>query len=197
VSPFITTLGTMSVIKGMTLVVSNGLPLYNVPDDFLDVFGDGQIYGIPAGGIIAAACVVIAWFMLTRTVAGRYIYAIGASPAAAFSSGVPTTRITLLIYAFSGTMAGVAAVVMTSWVSAAQPLAGTGLDLQSIAAAVIGGAALTGGVGKITGIVCGAIILGMLSNGLNMVGVSSFYQTASIGIIILAAVILDRLRASR
>jgi ribose/xylose/arabinose/galactoside ABC-type transport system permease subunit len=91
-------------------------------------------------------------------------------------------------------MSGVSAIVMTSWVAAAQPLAGSGLELQSLAAVVIGGAALTGGVGTMMGAVYGVVILGMLSNGLNMVGVSSFYQTMVIGIIIIVAVILDRLR---
>jgi len=195
VSPFITTLGTMSVIKGLTLVASGGLPLYSMPDTFLDIFGDGQILGVPAGAIIAFGCILLATFILRRTVLGRYIYAIGASPTAAYSAGVPTAAVTLAIYVFSGLMAGVAGVVMTSWVSAAQPLAGSGLELQAIAAAVIGGTALTGGVGRIAGIVCGAVILGMLSNGLNMIGVSSFYQTSCIGVIIIIAVVLDRYRS--
>jgi len=194
VSPFITTLGTMSVIKGLTLVASGGLPLYQVPELFLDIFGDGQVFGIPAGALIAFGCIAVGSFILRKTVLGRYIYAVGASPNAAYSAGVPTSAVTMLIYVFSGLMGGVAAIVMTSWVSAAQPLAGAGLELQAIAAAVIGGAALTGGVGKMSGIVCGAIILGMLSNGLNMVGVSSFYQTSCIGVIIIIAVVLDRYR---
>jgi len=197
VSAFITTLGTMSVAKGLTLVISGGLPLYNVPDRFLDIFGDGRLLGIPAGGVAAILCVIVVAVLLRRTVFGRYVYATGANETAAFSAGVPVSTITILVYVFSGCMAGVAAVVMTAWVSAAQPLAGTGLELQSIAAAVIGGTALTGGVGTMTGIVCGAVILGMLSNSLNMIGVSSFYQTTSIGVIIIVAVILDRFRNRR
>ena len=196
-SPFITTLGAMSVFRGLTLVITGGLPLYDIPSSFLDIFGDGTILGIPASGVMALGCILLAGFILRRTVFGRYVYAIGANSTAAFNSGVSIGRVTLMIYAFSGLMAGIAAVVLTSWVSAAQPLAGAGLELQSIAAVVIGGAALTGGSGSMLGIVFGAVILGMLSNGLNMIGVSSFYQTTSIGVIIIAAVILDQLRTQR
>lgn len=194
ITPFITTLGTLSVVQGITLVISNGLPLYDVPDSFLTIFGDQTVVGIPMGAIISFGCVLLAGGLLSRTVFGRYVYAVGASPAAAHASGVPVSRVILGVYGLSGLMAGIAAVVMTAWVSAAQPLAGSGLELQSIAAAVIGGTALAGGVGRMTGVVCGALILGMLSNGLNMIGVSSFYQTSSIGLIIIVAVILDKFR---
>jgi len=194
VSPFITTLGTMSVFRGLTLVITGGLPIYDIPSTFLDIFGDGEVFGIPAGGIISLSSVLCAAIILKQTVFGRHVYAVGANPVAAYNAGVRVPRVNLCVYGFSGLMAGIAAVIMTSWVSAAQPLAGAGLDLQSIAAVVIGGAALTGGSGKMSGIFFGAIILGMLSNGLNMVGVSSFYQTTCIGIIIIIAVIVDRLR---
>jgi ribose/xylose/arabinose/galactoside ABC-type transport system permease subunit len=194
VSPFITTLGTMSVIKGLTLVLSGGLPLYGVPDRFLDIFGDGRLLGLPVGSIMSIACVLFAGLVLRKTVLGRYVYALGASASASYNAGVPISLVTVVIYGLSGLMSGIAAIVMTGWVSAAQPLAGAGLDLQSIAAAVIGGVALTGGIGRISGVVFGVVILGMLSNGLNMVGVSSFYQTVSVGVIILIAVILDKIR---
>jgi ribose/xylose/arabinose/galactoside ABC-type transport system permease subunit len=194
VSPFIITLGTMSVLRGLTLVITGGLPLYDIPPLFLDIFGDGTILGVPVSGLIAAFCMLLGAFLLRRTLFGRYVYAIGANATAAFNSGVRVRRVTLAIYGVSGLMAGVAAVILTSWVSAAQPLAGSGLDLLSIAVVVVGGAALTGGTGSMTGTLYGAIILGMLSNGLNMLGVSSFYQTTSVGVIIIIAVILDRLR---
>jgi ribose/xylose/arabinose/galactoside ABC-type transport system permease subunit len=194
VSPFIITLGTMSVLRGLTLVITGGLPLYDIPPLFLDIFGDGTILGVPVSGLIAAFCMLLGAFLLRRTLFGRYVYAIGANATAAFNSGVRVRRVTLAIYGVSGLMAGVAAVILTSWVSAAQPLAGSGLDLLSIAVVVVGGAALTGGTGSMTGTLYGAIVLGMLSNGLNMLGVSSFYQTTSVGVIIIIAVILDRLR---
>jgi ribose transport system permease protein len=176
------------------LVATAGLPVYDIPSRFLDIFGDGRILSIPVGGIIAVLCTLGCGFLLRNTVFGRYVYAVGANPVAAYNSGVSVERVTLGIYVITGLMSGVGAVVLTSWVAAAQPLAGSGLELQSLAAVVIGGAALTGGVGTMTGVVYGVVILGILSNGLNMVGVSSFYQTMTIGIIIVMAVILDRLR---
>ena len=195
ISPFIVTLGMLSVCRGATLVATGGLPVYNIPPPFLDLFGDGKLLGLPVGGIIAIVCVAGCAFVLHNTIFGRYVYAVGANPVAAYSSGVNVERVTLVVYVMTGLMAGIAAIILTSWVGAAQPLAGTGLELQSLAAVVIGGAALTGGVGTMMGVVYGVVILGMLSNGLNMIGVSSFYQTMSIGIIIVVAVILDRLRA--
>jgi ribose transport system permease protein len=196
VSPFIATLGMLSVCRGATLVATAGLPVYDIPSRFLDIFGDGRILSIPVGGIIAVLCILGCGFLLHNTVFGRYVYAVGANPMAAYNSGVKVERVILGIYVITGLMSGIGAVVLTSWVAAAQPLAGSGLELQSLAAVVIGGAALTGGVGTMTGGVYGVVILGILSNGLNMVGVSSFYQTMTIGIIIVMAVILDRLRGS-
>lgn len=194
ISPFVVTLGMLSICRGATLVVTGGLPVYDIPSRFLDIFGDGRFLGIPVGGLIAVACVLACGFLLHNTVFGRYVYAVGANPVAAYNSGIEVERVTLGIYVITGLTAGIAAIVLTSWVAAAQPLAGAGLELQSLAAVVIGGAALTGGVGSMLGVVYGVVILGMLSNGLNMVGVSSFYQTMTIGIIIVVAVILDRLR---
>ena len=195
VSPFITTLGTMSVFRGLTLVITGGTPLYDIPSRFLDVFGDGTILTLPVSGVIAICCVLLGAFVLSRTVFGRYVYAVGANTSAAYNSGVPIARTNLMIYSFSGLMAGIAALVLTSWVSAAQPLAGQGLELQSIAAVVIGGGTLTGGSGTMSGIFFGVVLLGMLSNALNMLGVSSFFQTATIGVIIIIAVVLDQLRS--
>jgi ribose transport system permease protein len=194
ISPFVVTLGMLSICRGATLVVTGGLPVYNIPSRFLDIFGDGRLAGIPVGGLIAIACVLVCAFLLHNTVFGRYVFAVGANPVAAYNSGIEVERVTLGIYVITGLTSGIAAIVLTSWVAAAQPLAGAGLELQSLAAVVIGGAALTGGVGSMLGVVYGVVILGILSNGLNMVGVSSFYQTMTIGIIIVVAVILDRLR---
>ncbi|HEY1723027.1 MAG TPA: ABC transporter permease [Magnetospirillaceae bacterium] len=193
-SPFVVTLGMLSICRGATLVATAGLPVYDIPSRFLDIFGDGRILGLPVGGIIAILCIIGCGFLLHNTVFGRYVYAVGANPIAAYNSGVNVQRITLGIYVITGLTSGIAAIVLTSWVAAAQPLAGSGLELQSLAAVVIGGAALTGGSGSMMGVVYGVVILGILSNGLNMVGVSSFYQTMTIGIIIVVAVILDRLR---
>jgi ribose transport system permease protein len=178
-------------------MATGGLPIYDVPGPFVDIFGYGALFGIPTPALLALATLLIGAAVLRHTVLGRYIYAIGSSPAAAYSSGINVSLYSLLAYAIAGLTAGVGAVVLTAWVSSAQPLAGSGLELKSIAAVVLGGIALTGGSGSMLHALYGAIILGMLSNSLNMMGVSSFMQTLVIGIVIVVAVILDKLRRAR
>lgn len=194
VSPFIVTLGMLSVAQGVALAVTGGLPIYDMPESFVSVFGNSEILGVPMAAVIAIVVLLAGATLLHRTVFGRYIYAIGSNPVAAHNSGVRVRRQIFLVYVLTGTTAGIGAIVLTSWVSAAQPLAGGGLELKSLAAVVIGGAALSGGVGTMWGVFLGVVILGMLSNALNMLGVSSFYQTLAIGIVIVVAVILDRIR---
>jgi ribose transport system permease protein len=150
-SPFVVTLGMLSICRGATLVATGGLPVYNIPSRFLDIFGDGRVLGLPTGGIIAILCIFGCGFLLHNTVFGRYVYAVGANPVAAYNSGVNVPRVTLGIYVITGLMSGIAAIVLTSWVAAAQPLAGSGLELQSLAAVVIGGAARAGGGGAVLG----------------------------------------------
>lgn len=194
VSPLIVTLGMLSVARGLALLFTAGLPLYNVPDSLVDLIGFGTVFGVPASSLIAFAIMALAAVVLRATVFGRYVYAIGSNPVAARNSGVDVRLVTLLVYVVSGIMAGVAAIVLTAWVSAAQPLAGEGLELQSLAAVVIGGVALAGGSGTMLQAFYGALILGLLANALNMAGVSSFLQTLAIGVVILIAVVVDRLR---
>lgn len=194
VSPLIVTLAMLSVARGLALLLTNGLPIYDVPDAMVDALGFGAVLGVPTGVVVAAASLLLGAFLLRFTVFGRYVYAIGSNRTAAAHSGVPVRRTLLLVYVLCGGMAGVAAVVLTSWVSAAQPLAANGLELQSLAAVVVGGVALAGGSGSMLQAFFGAVILGMLSNALNMAGVSSFLQTLTVGVVILVAVILDRAR---
>lgn len=194
VSPFIVTLGTASIGRGLALMATGGLPIYDVPIALSDIFGYGNLLGIPSPALIAMTTLALGHIILHYTVFGRYLYAIGSSARAAFNSGVDVARQTLLIYVLSGTTAGIAAIVLTAWVSAAQPLAAQGLELQSIAAVVVGGIALTGGTGGMINTLYGVLILGMLSNSLNMIGVSSFQQTLVIGIVIVVAVVLDKIR---
>ncbi len=195
VSPFIVTLGMLSVVKGMSLLLTGGLPLYSVPDSLVDVVGFGAVAGLPVSSLIASAAMLVGGFVLQTTIFGRHVYAIGSSEAAARNSGVRVGRVRLLVYAISGAISGLAAIVLTSWVSAAQPLAGEGLELQSIAAVVVGGVALAGGSGNMLQAFYGVLMLGLLSNALNMAGVSSFLQVLVVGLVILLAVIVDRLRS--
>jgi ribose/xylose/arabinose/galactoside ABC-type transport system permease subunit len=194
VSPFIVTLGMLSVAKGLALLLTGGLPLYSVPDTLVDNLGFGAAFGVPLSSIVAFAAMLVCAFILRRTIFGRHVYAVGSNEVAARNSGVRVGRIRLAVYAISGTASGLAAIIMTAWVSAAQPLAGEGLELQSIAAVVVGGVALAGGSGNMLQAFYGVLVLGLLSNALNMAGVSSFLQVLVVGIVILLAVVVDRLR---
>jgi ribose/xylose/arabinose/galactoside ABC-type transport system permease subunit len=194
VSPFIVTLGMLSVAKGLALLLTGGLPLYAVPEPLVDVVGFGTILGVPISSIVAFVAMLAGAFVLRSTIFGRHVYATGSSEAAARNSGVRVRRVRLAVYAISGAASGLAAIVMTSWVSAAQPLAGEGMELQSIAAVVVGGVALAGGSGTMLQAFYGVLILALLSNALNMAGVSSFLQVLVVGVVILLAVIVDRVR---
>lgn len=197
VSPLIVTLGILSVAKGLALILTGGIPNYDVPEVMVDKLGYGGIFGVPVPAIFAVVTLLFGAFVLKYTVFGRYVYAIGSNPVAAFNSGINVRLYTTLVYVMCGGMAGVGAIVLTSWVSAAQPLAAAGLELQSLAAVVVGGVALTGGSGTMLQAFYGALILGMLSNVLNMAGVSSFLQTLTIGLVIVIAVIVDQVRRDR
>jgi ribose/xylose/arabinose/galactoside ABC-type transport system permease subunit len=194
VSPFIVTLGMLSVAKGLALLLTGGLPLYAVPDSLVDVLGFGAVFGVPVSSIVAFAAMLAGALVLRRTIFGRHVYAVGSSELAARNSGVRVGYVRLAVYAISGAAAGLAAIVMTAWVSAAQPLAGEGMELQSIAAVVVGGVALAGGSGNMLQAFYGVLVLGLLSNALNMAGVSSFLQVLVVGVVILLAVVVDRLR---
>lgn len=195
VSPFIVTLGMLSVAKGLSLLLTAGLPLYAVPDLLVDSLGFGAVLGVPAASIVAFAAMLAGAVVLRATIFGRHVYAVGSSDLAARNSGVRVGRVRLTVYALSGAAAGLAGIVMTAWVSAAQPLAGEGMELQSIAAVVVGGVALAGGSGNMLQAFYGVLVLGLLSNALNMAGVSSFLQVLVVGIVILLAVIVDRVRS--
>jgi ribose transport system permease protein len=194
VSPFIVTLGMLSVAKGLSLLLTGGLPLYTVPDALVDNLGFGAILGVPTSSIVAFAAMLVWALILRNTVFGRHVYAVGSNAAAAHNSGVHVGRVLLSVYAISGAISGLAAIIMTAWVSAAQPLAGEGMELQSIAAVVVGGVALAGGSGTMLQAFYGVVVLSLLSNALNMAGVSSFLQVLVVGVVILLAVIVDRLR---
>jgi ribose transport system permease protein len=161
------------------------------------LIGFGHFLGVPVSFEIAIALMLIGSFILRRTVFGRYTYAIGSNTSAAVRSGIPVAFYTMLVYAFAGFSSGVAAIILTAWVNAAQPVAEPDMTLRSIAAVVLGGIALTGGSGGMIHVLYGCIILGALANSMTMVGVSSYYQILAIGIVIILAVMLDRFRRRR
>ncbi len=193
-SPLVVTLGMLSVAQGLALIMANGTPIYDVPGDYVQVIGFDAMFGVPWSVWIAAATTLAGGFVLRHTVFGRYVYAIGSSESAAAKSGVDVRRVRLFVYAVSGACAGIAAVVLTAWVSSAQPVAAPNITLESLAAVVLGGVALTGGRGSMLQVLYGVTLLSMLSNVMNMIGVSAYFQILVIGVVIILAVILDRLR---
>lgn len=192
--PFILTLGTMSAFRGIAYVMNDGQP-YNVPG--YKYLGDGLLFGVPVSIVIALVIVVIAIVILNRTTLGRYTYAIGANRTATLYSGVNVTRNLIIIYTLAGLLVGIAAMIATSRTVSAQPTAGIGLELDIIAAVVIGGASLNGGRGTIIGTMIGTLLISFLRNGCTLVGISTNVQLIVIGVIIVVAVSVDQLARGR
>lgn len=193
-SPLIVTLGMLSVAQALALILSGGVPIYDAHPGYVQAIGFDSFLNVPHMVWIGAATAIAGGLILRHTVFGRHVYAIGSSASAASKSGVNVKFNTMLVYGVSGLCAAIGAVVLTAWVGSAQPIASPSLTLESLAAVVLGGVALTGGSGGIRQVFYGVLILSVLSNVMNMIGVSAYYQTLTIGIVIILAVILDRLR---
>jgi inositol transport system permease protein len=190
IPPFIATLGMMTMARGFAYIYSNGRPVSTLNADFLWI-GGGDVLGIPVPIIVFAVVIVLTHLMLSFTRFGRHIYAIGGNEVAARVSGVNLGRTKLGIYAFSGLMAGLGGVVITARTQSATPALGMGYELDAIASAVIGGTSFAGGIGTVWGTVVGALIIGVMNNGLDLLGVSPFYQQVVKGVIIIVAIIID------
>ena len=193
--PFIATLATMTILRGLTLVYTDGKPITLGSGDLAIKFGQiggGKIFGTPTPALIMILVFAICAFVLKNTQMGRYTYALGSNEEATKLSGLNTDKIKIAVYTISGILASVAGIIITSRLFSAQPTAGDGYELDAIAAVVLGGTSLTGGRGKITGTIIGALIIGVLSNALNILDVSSYYQMMVKVDIILVAVLLDR-----
>ncbi|ALC91475.1 ribose ABC transporter permease [Bacillus sp. FJAT-18017] len=192
-APFIATLATMTIFRGLTLVYTDGNPITGLGDNMLfQLFGRGYFLGIPVPAITMIVTFVLLYILLHKTPFGRKTYAIGGNEKAALISGIKVPNVKVIIYALSGLMAALAGAILTSRLNSAQPTAGTSYELDAIAAVVLGGTSLSGGKGRIVGTLIGALIIGILNNGLNLLGVSSFYQMVVKGIVIAIAVLLDR-----
>lgn len=198
--PFIATLITLTVYRGFTLIYTNGRPISNLTADeyvgsqFLTFIGRGAILGIPVPVIILFFAFILFYLLLNKSVLGRKIYAVGSNERAAQLSGINIDRVKLFVYSISGLMSTVAALILVSRLNSAQPTLGTGYELDAIAATAIGGTSMTGGRGKISGTLLGILIIAVLSNGMNILGISSYYQDVVKGIVILLAVLVDRLQ---
>lgn len=188
--PFIATLGMMSVARGGALLATDGRPVSGFNESFRWL-ATGEIAAVPVPVIVMALVYTAAHFVLQRTKFGRYTYAIGGNEEASLLSGVPVRVYKVGIYALGGALAALSSVLLTARLNSAQPIAGLSYELDAIAATVIGGTSLMGGQGSVIGTLIGALIMGVLRNGLNLLGVSSFIQQVVIGLVIIAAVLLD------
>jgi ribose transport system permease protein len=193
ISPFIVTLGTLEAYRGLALVVSKGLPVHEIPEGF-SYLGDGNLLGIPFSLWVLAVCAVAMHFLLENTKLGRYSFAIGSNQSAAYYAGVPIKFHLTAVYAIAGLLAGLAGMVEASRLMTGQPTAGQSYELQAIAAVVIGGGSLQGGEGSVVGTLIGAFIIGLLSNGSDLLGINPYWQQVTIGAIIIAAVGFDEYR---
>ncbi|MGD9807145.1 MAG: ribose ABC transporter permease [Deferribacterales bacterium] len=195
VQPFIATLVGMTLLRGATLVFTDGKPISTGYEEAADIyawFGTGYIFGIPVPVVLMIAVFAVSYYVLKHTRFGRYVYAIGGNEEASRLSGVRVSRVKIAVYAISGLTAAIAGIILTSRLSSAQPTAGAGYELDAIAAVVLGGTSLAGGLGTIFGTFTGALIIGILNNALNLMNVSSYYQMIAKGAVILIAVLMDR-----
>ena len=192
IPPFIVTLGMLGVARGVALVLTNGVPVYGLPAPIV-YLGQGRPWGVPAPVILLLATALVAHIVLIHTRFGLYAQVIGDNEGAARAMGVRVERMKAIIYALSGGLAGFAGLIFSARVNAGDPTAGISYELTAVTATIIGGTNLFGGRGSIVGTVIGALIMGVLQNGLNLMGVSSYYQQIAIGAVLVFAVWLDRL----
>lgn len=193
VAPFIATLATMTVFRGATLVYTEGRPITGFSNELsFQMIGRGYFLGIPVPVVLMLVAYAALYVVLKKTTFGRHTYAIGGNEEATRLAGIRVDRLKIWIYSLTGGLSALAGLILTSRLNSAQPTAGTAYELDAIAAVVLGGTSLSGGRGSIFGTLVGALIIGVLNNGLNLLNVSSFYQQVIKGVVILLAVILDR-----
>ena len=194
IPPFIATLGMMGIARGISLIITGGIPIFGLPESF-SYLGGGRVFNLIPFPVIIVVILATLWhFILKHTRFGRYTYAVGSNIEAARLSGVNVKKYLTMIYTFCGMLCGFAGVMLASRLSTGQPTAGTGWELDVIAACVIGGASFSGGEGNIGGAMLGALIMGVLRNGCNLLNISNFWQQVFIGIIIIIAVFIDQYR---
>lgn len=196
IPPFIVTLSTMNIARGAAYVYTGGQPIRVMSDEF-NFIGAGYVGKIPTPVIYLVVILFITYLIMNRSRLGRHIYAVGGNRQAANFSGIKTGKVLFFAYAFSGLMAGIAGVVLASRMFSGQPTAGDGAEMDAIAAVVLGGTSMSGGIGKIGGTVIGGLVIGVLNNGLNLLNVNSFWQYIVKGVVILIAVYVDNVKKNR
>ncbi|HEX9244932.1 MAG TPA: ABC transporter permease, partial [bacterium] len=189
--PFVVTLAMMSAARGAAMTYTGGVPVFGLESGFLEFVGQRSLAGIPVSALVAIAGFVVVYLVLARTRFGLALYAIGGSGPAAMLAGIPITRYLIYVYTLCGLLTGVSGILLTGRMNSGQPLIGSGLELQSIAAVCIGGTSLFGGRGSVAGTAFGLLLVGMLTNGLDILGISSFIQQIIIGVVILVSVLVS------
>jgi ribose transport system permease protein len=192
--PFIVTLAMMLVTSGLAYIASAGQSIYQIPESFVWLGRGTGLFGLPHAVVLMLALYAAAHVLMSRTTLGRYLYAVGGNPEAARLSGVPVRRVLLFAYVACGLLAGLGGVIMASQLKSGSPTYGAMYELYVIAAVVVGGTALSGGEGKIVGTLIGAFIIAVIQNGMNLANIESYTQKVVLGLVILAAVLVDRLR---
>ncbi|AYD03168.1 ABC transporter permease [Neorhizobium sp. NCHU2750] len=194
--PFIVTLGTLSTYRALALIYTGGNPVLGIPASFRSLF-NGSIAGLPNSVWIVAVVAIVAWIVLKKTPIGEYLLAVGGNEEASYVAGVPIALTKITAYVISGLLAALASLILIGRLGAAEPILGNLWELDAIAAAAIGGASLMGGKGSVIGTILGAIILGAMRNGLTLMNVQAFYQLLATGLIILVAMMIDRVTRGR
>jgi ribose transport system permease protein len=194
IAPFIVTLGMLSIVSGLALTLTNGDPIFQLPDSRFFNLGIGYVGRVPIPIIVTAVAFALVWLLLYRTRFGTHVYAIGGNEQAATLAGIAVARVKVSVYVMSGLFAALGGVVLTARVHSGQPLLGQGLELSSIATVVIGGTSLFGGRGRLVGTLFGVVLVGVVQNGLDLIGVSTFVQPIVIGAATIGAVLLTVLR---
>ncbi|MGI6168482.1 MAG: ABC transporter permease [Christensenellales bacterium] len=191
IPPFIATLGMMEIARGIALLVTNGRPVGGIHRGFA-FLGGGDIFGIPVPIIVLLIVTVLMFLLLNKTPFGRKVMAVGGNEQAAIISGINVGKIKVLVYTLGGLLAAVAGILMTGRVDSGQPTLGLGYEMDAVASAVIGGTSLSGGVGSIWGTLGGALVIGVINNGMELLSVNAYWQQIVKGAIIIAAVVLDQ-----
>lgn len=194
VSPFMMTLGTASISFGIALTLTSGVPVYGMPDEFGDIFGFGQFLDIPTPVYVTAILFLVLYLVLNWTPMGRYLYAIGGNYKASVLSGINTRLHLFMAYVLCGMMAAIAGIVLTARLETGEANIGASMPLDSIAACVIGGVSLRGGVGRLGSVVLGAVFIGLIQNGMDLARIESYLQEVVIGVLLILAVIADQVR---
>ena len=194
VNPFMMTLGMASVGFGIALYLTGGVPVYGLPESFSNIFGFGSFFGVPTPVLVTASLILIMYFLVNWTKTGRYFYAVGGNIKASSLSGINTKYTLFLAYLFCSALATISGLLLTARLETGEANIGVSMPLESIAACVIGGISLKGGVGRVENAAMGALFIGLIQNGMNLARIESYLQTVVIGILLIIAVSSDQFR---